>query len=134
MNEEILRYNESQPEALGVICSKLKAEIERVIPQAVAKIYYGNPVWFIDDNPIVGYNATKKDDISSLFWSGQSFDESELKPVGKYKAAEARYQIREEIDTRSLERWLKKAVTIQWDYKNIRKNSGKLEKIFRNTD
>ena len=34
-----------------------------------------------------------------------------------------------EIKTKDLKRWLKKSKEIQWDYKNIVKKKGKLERI-----
>lgn len=64
-----------------------------------------------------------------LFWSGQSFDEPGLRPEGKFKAAEARYTDAAQIDTDDLERWLKKSRAIQWDYKNIIKRKGVLERL-----
>lgn len=64
-----------------------------------------------------------------MFWSGQSFDEPGLKPEGSFKAAEARYIDAAEIDGADLARWLTKAAEIQWDYKNIVKRKGKLERL-----
>ena len=64
-----------------------------------------------------------------LFWSGQSFDEPGLAPEGSFRAAEARYTDKDQISTRDLKRWLGKAATIQWDYKNIVKRKGRLERL-----
>jgi hypothetical protein len=64
-----------------------------------------------------------------LFWSGQSFDEPGLQPEGSFKAAEARYTSVEQINTSTLKRWLKKSKQIQWDYKNIVKRKGVLERL-----
>lgn len=64
-----------------------------------------------------------------LFWSGQSFDEPGLTPEGKFKAAEARYTDVNEVNTKDLKRWLKKSKDIQWDYKNIVKRKGRLERL-----
>jgi hypothetical protein len=61
-----------------------------------------------------------------MFFSGESFEENGLKKEGKFKAAEIFYTNVKEIKTSHLKRWLKKAETIQWDYKNIVKNKGKL--------
>jgi hypothetical protein len=44
-------------------------------------------VWFLDGNPVVGYSKLKHS-VRLLFWSGQSFDEPQLKSEGKFKAAE----------------------------------------------
>lgn len=35
----------------------------------------------------------------------------------------------DQIDTKKLKRWLTKARKIQWDYKNIVKRKGKLERL-----
>src|SRR6516225_7176896 len=56
----------------------------------------------------VGYNATAKT-INLLFWNGQAFDEAGLKPVGKYRAAQAMFGDAAEIDPKVIRRWLKKA-------------------------
>jgi hypothetical protein len=64
-----------------------------------------------------------------LFWSGQSFDEDDLKKEGSFKAAEVRYTDVKQIKTAKLKRWLTKARKIQWDYKNIVKRRGNLERL-----
>lgn len=64
-----------------------------------------------------------------MFFSGQSFEEKDLKPEGKFKAAEIFYSNANEIKITHLKRWLKKAKEIQWDYKNIVKMKGKLKRI-----
>jgi len=40
-----------------------------------------------------------------------------------------RYMSADDIDTRSLRRWLRKSKTVQWDYKNIVKRKGRLERL-----
>jgi hypothetical protein len=89
------------------------------------KLFHGSPVWFIDDNPIVGYSK-KSNKISLLFWSGQSFTEKGLSVVGKFKAAEINYSYLNEIDYINLEKWLIESQKIIWNYKDIRKNNGSL--------
>jgi hypothetical protein len=64
-----------------------------------------------------------------MFWSGQSFGEPGLAPEGSFKAAEVRYTDVAQINTGDLHRWLQKAVEIQWDYKNIAKRKGQLERL-----
>ena len=65
-----------------------------------------------------------------MFWSGASFDEEDLKPgTGKFKDASITYTSVEEINTKDLKRWLKKSKAIQWDYKNIVKRKGVLERL-----
>jgi hypothetical protein len=126
MNPDIESFNAAQKGQDRVVCETLAAVIDESLTQAQSKIWHGHPVWFLDGNPIVGYNKLK-DCVRLLFWSGQSFDEPGLAPQGSFKAAEARYTLPEEIDLKDLERWLEKSESIQWDYKNIVKRKGKLE-------
>ncbi len=128
MNKEIQAYNAAQSAKDKKICALLMREIHANLPKAESKIWHRNPVWFLDGNPIVGYDKLK-DCVRLLFWSGQSFDEEGLEPEGSFKAAEARYVDVKEVDVKALKRWLKKAQTIQWDYKNIVKRKGKLVRI-----
>jgi hypothetical protein len=67
--------------------------------------------------------------VRLLFWSGQSFDEDSLAKEGKFKAAEARYTDVAQVDTAALARWLGKARDIQWDYRNLVRRKGRLERL-----
>jgi hypothetical protein len=67
--------------------------------------------------------------VRLLFWSGQSFDEDGLTNEGGFKAAEARYTSAAQVNTPDVQRWLAKARDIQWDYKNIVRRKGKLERL-----
>lgn len=131
MNTAIKDYNEAQDPERKNICELLAKEIADGLPEATSKIWHGAPVWFINDNPIVGYDVLK-DCVRLLFWSGQSFNEPGLKNEGNFKAAEARYTSREQVSAEILARWLKKSREIQWDYKNIVKRRGLLERINSN--
>ena len=128
MNEQIAAYNESQCNEDREICDKLAEVIERVLNEAESKIWHAHPVWFLDGNPIVGYSKLKNC-VRLLFWSGQSFDEEGLAPEGKFKAAEARYTAVDQVKKSVLKRWLVKAKQIQWDYKNLVKRKGRLERL-----
>ena len=81
-----------------------------------------------EGNPAVGYSKLKGC-IRLLFWSGQSFNEAGLKKEGSFMAAERRYTEAAQIDTGDLHRWLEKSRKIQWDYKNIVKRKGVLERL-----
>ncbi len=98
------------------------------MPDAENKIWHAHPVWFLDGNPVVGYSKLKGG-VRLLFWSGQTFDEAGLKAEGSFKAAEARYTDVQQVNVLDLARWLTKARDIQWDYKNIVKRKGKLERL-----
>jgi hypothetical protein len=128
MHPDIVAFNEAQAEDRKSICILLAEEIAKALPNAENKIWHRFPVWFIDGNPIVGYDVLKNC-VRLLFWSGQSFDEPGLQPEGTFKAAEARYTSVDQVDTENLARWLEKSESIQWDYKNIRKRQGVLERI-----
>lgn len=125
---DIQTYNDSQNDSDKAICVLLKKEIDTLLPEAESKIWHGHPVWFLEGNPVVGYSKLK-DSVRLLFWSGQSFDEPHLHPEGTFKAADARYTKSDQIDVADLHRWLKKAEEIQWDYKNIVKRRGVLERL-----
>lgn len=128
MNILIQAYNNLQDGEFKNICQLLQAEIDRHFKNTESKIWHGHPVWFLDGNPVVGYSKIK-DSVRLLFWSGQSFDEPELHPEGSFKASEIRYTSVDQIHTSDIARWLEKAQKIQWDYKNIVKRRGKLERI-----
>jgi hypothetical protein len=129
MNSDTKAYNLSQSDADLPIVDLLANEIDKNLPKAENKIWHRHPVWFLEGNPIVGYSKLKSG-IRLMFWSGMGFDEENLKAgTGKFKDASITYTSEDQINTKDLKRWLKKAKDIQWDYKNIVKRKGKLVKI-----
>lgn len=129
MNPDILAYHNSLSESDALIANLLATEITKGLPKAENKVWHRHPVWFLDGNPIVGYSKLKSG-MRLMFWSGMGFDEEALQPgTGKFKDASITYTSVDEINTKDLKRWLKKAKSIQWDYKNIVKRKGKLVKI-----
>jgi hypothetical protein len=53
-----------------------------------------------------------------------------LDVVGKkFKDASIFYNTVDEVNSTDLIRWLQKSRTIQWDYKNLVKRKGRLERI-----
>lgn len=128
MNQDTKDYNNQQTEVNKAICDLLANSINQHLPEAENKIWHAHPVWFLDGNPIVGYSKLKNC-IRLLFWSGQSFEEPTLQNEGTFKAAEARYTEVEQVNVDDLKRWLTKARDIQWDYKNLIKRKGKLERL-----
>ncbi|MBI2356606.1 DUF1801 domain-containing protein [Candidatus Dojkabacteria bacterium] len=128
MNDEIKNYNDKVDQGYRLVCNLLRSEIDKVLSGSESKIWHGHPVWFLEGNPIVGYSKLK-DSVQLLFWSGQSFLENGLEAEGSFKAAEARFTNIDEVNTKDLERWLKKSIDIQWDYKNIVKRKGVLERL-----
>ena len=129
MNPDIQIYNKCQSGIDGEICMKISVIIDKELKRADSKIWHGHPVWFLDGNPIVGYSKQKAG-WRLMFWSGADFDEEGLNILGeKFKDASVFYNDTEEINSKDLKRWLKKSISIQWDYKNIVKRKGKLIRL-----
>jgi uncharacterized protein YdhG (YjbR/CyaY superfamily) len=129
MKEEIQAYNNGLNPSEKDICDLLQATIDHELPHAENKIWHGHPVWFLEGNPIAGYSKQKKG-IRLMFWSGADFNEDELSVRGKkFKDASIFYNDVAEVNTEDLKRWLSKSEEVQWDYKNIVKRKGKLERL-----
>ncbi|MEO5891157.1 MAG: DUF1801 domain-containing protein [Ferruginibacter sp.] len=128
MNTDIEAYNNKQTADDKKICDILAKEISHHLPEAENKVWHAHPVWFLEGNPIVGYSKLKNN-IRLLFWSGQSFNEVILQKEGSFKAADLSYTSAEQINKADLKRLLEKSRQIQWDYKNIVKRKGMLERL-----
>jgi hypothetical protein len=129
MNADIKAFNNQLESSDREICELLSAEIDTRLPEAQSKIWHRHPVWFLEDNPTVGYSKLKAG-IRLMFWSGADFSEDRLRPgTGKFKDASIIYTAVDEVKTTELARWLRKSREIQWDYKNIFKAKGKLKRI-----
>lgn len=128
-NPEIQAYNDKQSAGDKAICNLLANTICKELPEAEHKIWHAHPVWFLEGNPTVGYSKLKAG-IRLMFWSGADFEEEKLKPgTGKFKDASISYTAVEQIVLADLQRWLKKSREIQWDYKNLIKRKGSLERL-----
>jgi len=129
MTTSIEQYNNNQTPEEQMICWQLAEIISQNLPEAESKIWHAHPVWFIEGNPIVGYSKLKNG-IRLLFWSGITFEEEALQPgTGKFKDASITYTNVQQINISDLNRWLQKSICIQWDYKNIVKRKGVLERL-----
>lgn len=129
MNKDIKAYNDRQSAADQEICGVLAKTIDRELNGSEGKIWHGHPVWFLEDNPIVGYSKQKAG-WRLMFWSGAGFGEEQLNLTGdKFKDASVIYTAVEQINLDDLKRWLQKAREIQWDYKNVVKRKGRLERL-----
>jgi uncharacterized protein YdhG (YjbR/CyaY superfamily) len=129
IDKDILAYHFKQTASDKNICKLLSQEISKSLPNAENKIWHGHPVWFIEGNPIVGYSKQNQG-MRLMFWSGASFDEEGLMVRGrKFKDASVFYRTASDINIKDLRRWLKKSKGIQWDYKNIVKRKGVLERL-----
>jgi uncharacterized protein YdhG (YjbR/CyaY superfamily) len=129
MHPDILNYIENLEPDHRQVCELLAREIDTHLPEAESKIWHAHPVWFLDGNPIVGYSR-QKPGIRLMFWSGADFEEAGLNVVGKkFKDASVFYNAVAEVRVEDLQRWLNKAREIQWDYKNIVRRKGLLERL-----
>lgn len=114
--DPIAHYGKRQTAEHAAICHALRSQIDVALPKAASKIWHGSPVWFVGDNPVVGYNVTAKNGVSLLFWNGRSFGESRLTAAGKVgQAAQIHFTHVDQIEAMSLRRWLKRAATDVFD-------------------
>lgn len=113
-------YATSLTNAEREMCALLDRHIATALPDAVGKVWHGHPVWFLDTNPVVGYHR-QKGGLRVLFWSGQSFVDTRLTAVGKFKAAGMPVAAVEDFDSHEFEALLQQARMIQWDYANLPK-------------
>jgi len=129
MSQAITAYHEAQSAEHRAICDLLRREIDRGLPEAESKVWHGHPVWFLDGNPTAGYSI-QKSGVRLMFWSGAGFDEPGLTPgTGKFKDASATYQSVDQVHVGDVRRWLEKSRQIQWDYKNLARRKGALERL-----
>ncbi len=129
MNKDTENFNAALSPSDREICDLLAKTISDNLPEAENKIWHRHPVWFLDGNPIVGYSKLKAG-IRLMFWSDADFNEELLKPgTGKFKDASILYTSSDQVNVADIRRWLKKARDIQWDYKNLIKRKGVLERL-----
>ncbi|MEY2828738.1 MAG: hypothetical protein RIQ33_596 [Bacteroidota bacterium] len=127
MNSEIQKYNQLTNEK--EICDSLAQLIDKNLATAESKIWHAHPVWFLEKNPIVGYSQLKSG-IRLMFWSGADFNDNKLTlGSGKFKDASITYTSYHQLNETDIINWLKKSEMIQWDYKNLVKRKGRLERL-----
>jgi hypothetical protein len=112
--DAISDYNNTLDVTSKKIANQLRTLIDGNLKSTESKVWHGAPVWFIEENPVVGYSQ-KKSGISLLFWNGINFSEVELTKVGKFFAAEKVYSSVDEIVDKDVKRWLKLSTELLWD-------------------
>jgi hypothetical protein len=112
--DAIDQYAAKQDSQRAAICHALRKSIDGGLPRATSKLWHGIPVWFVGENPAVGFTA-RKTGVMLMFWNGQHFDEPELEASGSFHMAQKAYVDASEIDATKLARWLQKAGTSVWD-------------------
>ncbi len=125
ISADIQEYNSKLDDSHREIAQGLCDLVSQALPNAEGKVWHGHPVWFLDGNPIAGYNL-KKSGIEVLFWSGKSFATAGLSPVGKYQAAGIAIETADDVD--KVTPFMAEAGSVQWNYKDLPKLR-KLEKL-----
>ncbi len=129
MHADIARYNETLSPTHRLLCASLADTIDAKLPDAESKIWHAHPVWFLSGNPIVGYSQQKAG-IRLMFWSGADFGEAALHVVGKkFRDASIFLNAADDFSITDLTRWLAKAREIQWNYRDIVKRKGTMERL-----
>jgi len=129
MHSDIRTYHGQQTSIDQEVFELLASTINGILTDAESKVWHGHPVWFLDGNPIVGYSKQKAG-CRLMFWSGADFEEDGLAVKGqKFKDASIFYTTVDQVNVQDLERWLMKSIKIQWDYKNVVKRKGQLQKL-----
>jgi len=129
MPTDIHQFNSLWTGEDAAIAERLRSLIDQGLPEAESKIWHAHPVWFLAGNPIVGYSKEKRG-VRLMFWSGADFYEDRLSVRGgKFKDASVFFTQADEVVAEEMARWLQKGREIQWDYKNIVKRKGKLERL-----
>lgn len=129
MHPDTRKYNQEQVPGHQELCELLAGEIDGCLPDAENRIWHGHPVWFLDGNPIVGYSR-QKPGIRLMFWSGADFGEPGLQATGsKFRDASVFYGAVPDVSLPDVRRWCRKSRDIQWDYKNVVKRKGRLERL-----
>jgi len=114
MNDAIAAYANNLDPQRAAICGQLQGVITELLPQATSKVWHAIPVWFIGENPVVGYTA-RKEGVMLMFWNGQSFGEPELEASGSFHMAQIAYTDASQVNREKLAVWLAKAGTSIWD-------------------
>ena len=70
MNDDIGAYAKKLKPQQKAVADSLRKTIDAALPKATSKVWHGHPVWFIGENPVVGY-STKTTGVALLFWNGQ---------------------------------------------------------------
>src|SRR5690606_17827897 len=89
MHNDTTQYDAALASPHREVCELLAREIDAGLEGAANKVWHGHPVWFLDDNPIVGYSLEKKG-VRLMFWSGADFDEPALRSEERRVGRESR--------------------------------------------
>lgn len=121
-------YSQAQKADFRDVRSVAQADRRKYLEGNVESLARGSPAWFLGENPVVGYSASKKS-VKLLFWNSKALDEPDLKAVGKYRATRAIFAYGDEIDPQVVRRWLEKAKSSVFDsmefFENLRPSARK---------
>jgi hypothetical protein len=113
---------------LGAVCEVLRKVISGIMPRNSGRIYNNMPVWFLEENPAVGYRASKTH-VTLIFCSGRVFTTPGLTPEGSLEAAEIQYSNISDIHKKQLRNWLEESKTVIYDNKDTAGNKGTLRPL-----
>ena len=113
-DDSIRSYGARLDAPRAAICAALQESIDAALPKATSKLWHAIPVWFVGENPVVGYTA-RKSGVMLMFWNGQHFHEPELEASGSFHMAQLALNDVSELDPTKLKRWLSKAGKSIWD-------------------
>lgn len=118
--DEIAAYHKGFPKAQRQILDLLREELDGMLGRENSKLWHGAPVWFVENNPVAGYSINSRG-VCLLFWNGRNFLDVDLIPVGKFFAAEKRYQTLDDIVLPELRNLIKQAQFRIWDSVSFQK-------------
>lgn len=100
-------YLATLPDTLRSTAEALRAVIDAGLPDAVARVWHGHPVWLDGKTPVAGLKAYTRY-VTFLLWRGQEVDDptGRLNP-GSGDMASVRLTSPAEIDTAAFTNWLK---------------------------
>ena len=103
--EDVEKYNAGLEGEHRRIADFLKGECQQALPEATSKVWHSHPVWFFDDLPNVGYQASTHG-VKMLFWKGKDFYEPGLMKTGKFNMGVITFKTVAEINVVDLRRYL----------------------------
>ena len=112
--DAIAQYHKQFSAPQKTVMNQLRVELDKILGQENSRLWHGAPVWFVGENPVAGYSVNKRG-VCLLFWNGRAFKDNSLHNVGKFFAAEARFNDPTEIKVTKLRALIKNAKSNVWD-------------------
>jgi hypothetical protein len=107
-------FTEGLEPPLVAVCRKLRATIDKGLPNATSKLWHAIPVWFVGENAVAGYDI-RRNGIVLMFWNGQHFKTPGLEASGSFHVGQILYSDPAQIDEARMASWLEEAGVNIWD-------------------